>query len=367
MQFTLRFVRWNAVIVVAGASLASVFVAVSIAVFGGGLLRKPPATDALLSVANALAPVHFLPEEYGRRISGIEGVKAVTGQSSAAARLPGARTLQPVLIVDAEPMPRVFDTSKLQAFNADVWRSDKRAVLVTGALLGERGTQPQALSIELMGAGRSIPLDLTVAGAGGPGTGMACDGCIVMRRDLADDILPGYRGLVSSFIVRVEDPRTAPAVAKRIDALLENESYPTRTVDFRGTALKTAGSVVSVERLVMAVLVVTLAALLAMVGIAAWLLSIRWRDILALLQCFGVTKLTIVSSLAKRMIAMCALAAGAGWSLVALAHGLYPTMTTGVLDPFSTGQPAARLSPRRLRWWSQWLVRRSRCGARQRR
>jgi putative ABC transport system permease protein len=143
---------------------------------------------------------------------------------------------------------------------------------------------------------------------------------IVINNDYYDEARAADRGMVGQYMLRVDDPRHAGAVAAAIDRKFTNSSYETRTEPLREMAQQRMRSIGDLGLVIHAIIGAVLFSLLF--SIAALLMqSVRERTgELAVLKAIGYSNRAVMTLLVAEALALCLAAAACG---LGLASGLF--------------------------------------------
>lgn len=178
--------------------------------------------------------IDLLPQSYLARIAAVPGVRSV----SHATWFGGSWQDQPaqfaVFPVDHESYLQVAPELQLPPEQAEAWRSTRTGALVGRSLAAKHGWQlgdkvpikadiwPQAGG-ELVWTFDIVGIyDNTVDANNG-------EQALVFRHDYFDEARQFGKGRVGWFILKIDDPAHADAVARAIDSLFENSESETKT------------------------------------------------------------------------------------------------------------------------------------------
>jgi putative ABC transport system permease protein len=140
---------------------------------------------------------------------------------------------------------------------------------------------------------------------------------IVINNAYYDEARATDRGMVGQYMLRVDDPKHAQAVAAAIDRLFANSSYETRTEPVREMAQQSVRSIGDLGLVVHAIVGAVLFSLLFSIG-ALLMQSVRERSgELAVLKAIGYSDRAVMTLLVVEAAALCLVSAAAGLGLAA--------------------------------------------------
>ena len=138
---------------------------------------------------------------------------------------------------------------------------------------------------------------------------------IVINNDYYDEARALDRGMVSQYLLRVNDPGQADEVAAAIDRRFDNSTYETRTEPLREMAQQSMSSIGDINLVIRAIVGAVLFSLLFSIG-ALLMQSVRERSgELAVLKAIGFSDRTVMSLLVAEATLLCLVSAGLGLAL----------------------------------------------------
>lgn len=138
---------------------------------------------------------------------------------------------------------------------------------------------------------------------------------IVINNDYYDEARALDRGMVSQYLLRVNDPGQADEVAAAIDRRFDNSTYETRTEPMREMAQQSMSSIGDINLVIRAIVGAVLFSLLFSIG-ALLMQSVRERSgELAVLKAIGFSDRTVMSLLVAEATLLCLVSAGLGLAL----------------------------------------------------
>ncbi|HXS21501.1 MAG TPA: ABC transporter permease [Steroidobacteraceae bacterium] len=138
---------------------------------------------------------------------------------------------------------------------------------------------------------------------------------IVINNDYYDDARALDRGMVSQYLLRVNDPKQADEVAAAIDRKFDNSTYETRTEPMREMAQQSMSSIGDINLVIRAIVGAVLFSLLFSIG-ALLMQSVRERSgELAVLKAIGFSDRTVMSLLVTEATLLCLVSAALGLAL----------------------------------------------------
>ena len=124
-------------------------------------------------------------------------------------------------------------------------------------------------------------------------------------------------GMVLLYFVEVQGPELAAEVAERIDAMFQNSSFATQTLNEKDWVRSQIGRIGNIDFLVNAIIGAVFFTLLFLTGNTMWQ-SVRERvPELAVLKTYGFGNATIVSLVVAESLLLCVLAAGIALAIAA--------------------------------------------------
>jgi putative ABC transport system permease protein len=211
-----------------------------------------------LMVLQKVSIIQPLPYSYANRIRALEGVKRVSSATWFGGVYQDERNQIPVFPVDGETYLQMYPEFVIDPEQRRAWLADRR-----GALVGRTFAQQFAWKV-----GATIPMRSSIwrKADGGDTWDLQIDGIydvkgggdtrnVMMHYDYFNEARAtgGGRDLVGWYVLQVDDPQTAPAIAKRIDAMFANSPYETRTSTEKAVAQQFANQVGNVGAILIAV------------------------------------------------------------------------------------------------------------------
>ncbi|GJJ05032.1 hypothetical protein RugamoR64_55700 [Duganella rhizosphaerae] len=284
----------------------------------------------LLIVSNALSPQQFLPFSYLERVDKLAGVEASSELSSALAWLPVLSHTSAILLVDKDGFPGVVPQLGVEPNVLAAWRKRRDGVLVSAALWRRLSMDADSnLQVLVLNGGQKQALSLSLQGSFQRTPALDCEYCILVGRELIEQALPAYRGIVSAILVRSAGGATASAeLAKRIDASFAHDTYATRSGPFSAAQGAHLHSVMNLRTLAIAVVACVLLTVLAIPALIFYLNGVVHRPGFALLLCLGFTRAHLYRRILLSVSLMVGSACASAFALAYLLDG--STLTTDV-------------------------------------
>ena len=201
------------------ASLRSVTTTLAATAQFGGARR--------LVTLNATGLVFPLPLAYGNRIKALPGVTGLSWANWFGGRYGDGNTFFANFAVDPESYLAIYPEIVLPADQKQAFIQDR-----TGALIGKRliSRYGWKLGQNVTLQGTIFPGDwtFTIRGVYTPTDPAIGDDVLIFHHEYFDERI-GRAGIAGWYIVEIDDPSHAAAIAKSIDDVFRNSSSPTKT------------------------------------------------------------------------------------------------------------------------------------------
>lgn len=201
------------------ASLRSVVTTLAATAQFGGARR--------LVTLNATGLVFPLPLAYGNRIKALPGVTGLSWANWFGGRYGDGKTFFANFAVDPESYLKIYPEIILPADERQAFIQDR-----TGALIGKRLVTrygwKMGQNVTLQGTIFQGDWTFTIRGIYTPTDPAIGDDVLIFHHDYFDERI-GRAGIAGWYIVEIDDPSHASAIAKSIDDMFRNSSSPTKT------------------------------------------------------------------------------------------------------------------------------------------
>jgi len=184
-------------------------------------------SEARLVTRSAIGITFPLPQAYANRLAAVEGVDAVSWANWFGGVYKDPKDFFAQFAVDADSYFSMYPELKIPADQMRAFRSERTAAIVGRRLL-ERFGWRVGQTITLQGTIFPGDWDFTIRGVYTPADPSFGDETMFFRYDYLYEgagrrVTPGW------FILALKDPAYAPEVSRRIDAMFENSTAPTKT------------------------------------------------------------------------------------------------------------------------------------------
>jgi putative ABC transport system permease protein len=201
------------------ASLRSVTTTLAATAQFGGARR--------LVTLNATGLVFPLPLSYANRIKGMPGVTGLSWANWFGGRYGDGKTFFANFAVDPESYLKIYPEIVLPADERQAFLQDR-----TGALIGKRLVTRYGWklgqNVTLQGTIFQGDWTFTIRGIYTPTDPAIGDDVLIFHHDYFDERI-GRAGIAGWYIVEIDDPSHASAIAKAVDDMFRNSSSPTKT------------------------------------------------------------------------------------------------------------------------------------------
>lgn len=201
------------------ASLRSVTTTLAATAQFGGARR--------LVTLNATGLVFPLPLAYGNRIKALPGVTGLSWANWFGGKYGDGKRFFANFAVDAESYLQIYPEIIIPPAQKQAFLQDR-----TGAIIGKRllGVFGWKLGQNVTLQGTIFPGDwtFTIDGIYTPTDPAIGDDVLIFHHDYFDERI-GRAGIAGWYIVQIDDPAHAPAIAKAIDDVFRNSNAPTKT------------------------------------------------------------------------------------------------------------------------------------------
>lgn len=252
-----------------------------------------------LMVMNKVSIIEPLPLAYGNRIRALPGVKRVSSATWYGGFYQDERNIVPVFPVEGAIYLDMYPEILVSDAEKRTWLADRRGALVGVTLAKTYGWKigdlvPMRSNIWRKADGGDT-WELKVDGIYSVQAGVADTRSVLMHYDYFNESRPqALKDLVGWYVLQVEDPQTAPQVAREIDTLFANSSYETRASTEKAFAQQWANQVGNVGAILIAVVTAVFFTML-LVTANTMGQSVRERTSeLAILKTLGFTNVTVM-------------------------------------------------------------------------
>jgi len=180
-----------------------------------------------LVATNATGIVFVLPLAYANRIKAMPGVQAVSWANWFGGRYGDGKRFFANFAVDAESYLAIYPEIVIPPDQREAFLRDRSAALIGERLLTQFGwTLGQNVTLQ----GTIFPGDwtFTIRGVYTPTDPAIGDDVLIFHHALLDERI-GRAGIAGWYIIEIDDPASAPAIARTIDETFRNSSAPTKT------------------------------------------------------------------------------------------------------------------------------------------
>jgi putative ABC transport system permease protein len=180
-----------------------------------------------LVVTNATGIVFPLPLAYANRLGALPGVEGVSWANWFGGRYGDNKRFFAQFAVDAESYLALYPEVVLPEDQKQAFLSERGSAIVGRRLLEVFGWR---LGQDVTIQGTIFPGDwtFTIRGVYTPSDRVINDDMMLFRHDYFDERI-GRPGIAGWYVVQIDDPNDAAAIAKTIDDLFRNSSAPTKT------------------------------------------------------------------------------------------------------------------------------------------
>ncbi len=201
------------------ASLRSVTTTMAAAAQFGGARR--------LVTLNATGLVFPLPLAYANRIKALPGVTGLSWANWFGGRYGDGKNFFANFAVDAESYLDLYPEIVMPADQKQAFVQDRTGAIIGDRLITQFGWK---LGQNVTLQGTIFPGDWTfkIDGVYTPTDPAIGDNVLIFHHEYFDERI-GRAGIAGWYIVEIDDPSHAPAIAKTIDDLFRNSSSPTKT------------------------------------------------------------------------------------------------------------------------------------------
>jgi len=201
------------------ASLRSVTTTLAATAQFGGARR--------LVTTNATGLVFPLPLAYGNRIKALPGVTGLSWANWFGGRYGDGKNFFANFAVDAESYLAIYPEIVMPAEQRQAFIQDRTGAIIGKRLLSQFGWK---LGQNVTLQGTIFPGDwtFTIDGVYTPTDPAIGDNVLIFHHDYFDERI-GRLGIAGWYIVEIDDPAHAPAIAKSLDDMFRNSSSPTKT------------------------------------------------------------------------------------------------------------------------------------------
>jgi putative ABC transport system permease protein len=180
-----------------------------------------------LVATNATGIVFTLPLAYANRIKAMPGVAAVSWANWFGGRYGDGKRFFANFAVDAESYLAMYPEIVLPADQKAAFLQDRSAALIGERLLDQFGWK---LGQNVTLQGTIFPGDwtFTIRGVYTPTDPAIGDDVLIFHHALLDERI-GRAGIAGWYIIQIDNPDRAGAIARSIDDVFRNSSFPTKT------------------------------------------------------------------------------------------------------------------------------------------
>jgi len=180
-----------------------------------------------LVATNATGIVFVLPLAYVNRIKAVPGVKSVSWANWFGGRYGDGKVFFANFAVDAESYLAMYPEIVIPPDQKEAFLRDRSSALIGKRLLSQFGwTLGQNVTLQ----GTIFPGDwtFTVRAVYTPTDPAIGDDALIFHHAMFDERI-GRAGIAGWYIIEIDDPDQAPAIAKTIDDMFRNSSAATKT------------------------------------------------------------------------------------------------------------------------------------------
>jgi putative ABC transport system permease protein len=201
------------------ASLRSVTTTMAAAAQFGGARR--------LVTLNATGLVFPLPLAYGNRIKALPGVTGLSWANWFGGRYGDGKNFFANFAVDAESYLDLYPEIVLPADQKQAFLQDRTGAIIGDRLISQFGWK-LGQNVTLQGTIFQGDWTFTIDGVYHPTDPAIGDNVLIFHHEYFDERI-GRAGIAGWYIVEIDDPSHAAAIAKSIDDVFRNSSSPTKT------------------------------------------------------------------------------------------------------------------------------------------
>jgi putative ABC transport system permease protein len=201
------------------ASLRSVTTTLAASAQFGGARR--------LVTLNATGLVFPLPLAYGNRIKALPGVTGLSWANWFGGKYGDGKTFFANFAVDPESYLAIYPEIVLPADQKQAFIQDRTGAIIGKRLLSRYGWK-LGQNVTLQGTIFQGDWTFTIRGVYTPTDPAIGDDVLIFHHDYFDERI-GRAGIAGWYIVEIDDPSHAAAIAKSLDAMFRNSSSPTKT------------------------------------------------------------------------------------------------------------------------------------------
>jgi len=201
------------------ASLRTVVTTIGLAAQFGSARR--------LVVTNATGIVFPLPLSYANRLRAVPGIEAVSWANWFGGRYGDGKRFFANFAVDAESYLAMYPEIVLPPEQRAAWLQDKSSAIIGRRLLDVFGWR-LGQNVTLQGTIFAGDWTFTILGVYTPSDAVLNDDMLLFHHALLDERI-GRAGIAGWYVVEIDHPDHAAAIAKAIDDLFRNSSAPTKT------------------------------------------------------------------------------------------------------------------------------------------
>ena len=201
------------------ASLRSVTTTLAASAQFGGARR--------LVTLNATGLVFPLPLAYGNRIKTLPGVTGLSWANWFGGKYGDGKTFFANFAVDPESYLKIYPEIVLPADQKQAFLQDRTGALIGKRLLSRYGWK-LGQNVTLQGTIFQGDWTFTIRGVYTPTDPAIGDDVLIFHHEYFDERI-GRAGIAGWYIVEIDDPSHAAAIAKSIDDVFRNSSSPTKT------------------------------------------------------------------------------------------------------------------------------------------
>jgi len=180
-----------------------------------------------LVVTNATGIVFPLPLAYANRLRAVPGIEAVSWANWFGGRYGDGKRFFANFAVDAESYLAMYPEIVLPPEQRAAWLQDKSSAIIGRRLLDVFGWR-LGQNVTLQGTIFAGDWTFTVRGVYTPSDAVLNDDMLLFHHALLDERI-GRAGIAGWYVVEIDHPDYAAAIAKAIDDLFRNSSAPTKT------------------------------------------------------------------------------------------------------------------------------------------
>jgi putative ABC transport system permease protein len=180
-----------------------------------------------LVALNATGLVFPLPMSYATKIRALPGVKSVSWANWFGGKYGDSKQFFGQFAVDPESYLAMYPELQIPADQREAFLHERTAALIGSRLVTQFGWH-LGQNVTLQGTIFQGDWTFTIRGIYTPTNPAIGDNMMLFHHDYFDERL-GHLGIAGWFIVEIEDPAQAAAVAKSIDDLFRNSSAATKT------------------------------------------------------------------------------------------------------------------------------------------